>query len=126
MLELLVESKPSNQWLSQNAVRQRTICGLRTRTISARDEFGTWSFVTKAAKTKRVADEDLKAEDFAYVGDPTDPSTWKFPIRFSTADKSASHIRNALARLSQIQGIPSDKKSAVPANLTASRRTHIR
>jgi HK97 family phage prohead protease len=69
------------------------------------------------AKTKRVAGEDLTSSCFAYVGDENDTSTWKLPIKFSTPEKTASHIRNALARFSQTQGIPESEKAAVLAKI---------
>lgn len=69
------------------------------------------------AKTKRVDGEDLKADAFAYVGDPDKTETWKLPIKFSTDDKTKSHIQNALARFSQTQGIPAAEKPAVLAKI---------
>lgn len=63
--------------------------------------------IEKSAKTKRVGGKDLTASQFAYVGDPDKTDTWKLPIH------DASHVRNALARLNQTQGIPSDKMAGV-------------
>jgi hypothetical protein len=63
--------------------------------------------VAKAGKTKRVAGRDLPSSDFAYVGDPEVTSTWKLPIH------DAAHVRNALARFDQTQGIPAGEKSKV-------------
>lgn len=76
------------------------------------------------AKTKRVADEDLPASAFAYVGDPQDLATWKLPIRFSTEEKTKSHIRNALARFSQTQGIPAGERAAVLAKIKAAAKRY--
>jgi len=76
------------------------------------------------AKTKRVAGEDLTASAFAYVGDPDDTSTWKLPIKFSTEAKTKRHIRNALARFNQTEGIPSEKRDAVHAKLVAAAKEH--
>ena len=78
----------------------------------------------KEKKTKRVAGEDLTADCFAYVGDKDNTSTWKLPIKFSTDDKSKSHIRNALARFNQTQGIPADQKAKVKAKLVAAAKKH--
>ena len=78
----------------------------------------------KEAKTKKKAGEDLTADCFAYVGDKNDPSTWKLPIKFSTDAKTKSHIRNALARFSQTQGIPEDKKAGVKAKIEAAAKKH--
>jgi HK97 family phage prohead protease len=71
------------------------------------------------AKTKRVDGEDLPASAFAYVGDANDTSTWKLPIKFSTAEKTASHVRNALARFGQTNGIPDSEKPKVLAKIKA-------
>lgn len=79
---------------------------------------------TKEKKTKRVAGEDLTADCFAYVGDKDDTSTWKLPIKFSTDEKTKSHIRNALARFNQTQGIPAGEKSKVKAKIVAAAKKH--
>lgn len=76
------------------------------------------------AKTKRVAGEDLPASAFAYVGDPDRTETWKLPIKFSTDDKTKSHIRNAIARFSSTKGIPSDKKDAVWQKIVNAAKQH--
>jgi hypothetical protein len=65
----------------------------------------------KDAKTKRVGDKDLPASAFAYVGDRTDPSTWKYPVH------DANHARNALARWGQHKGIPAAQEAAVLARI---------
>lgn len=77
------------------------------------------------AKTKRVAGVDLKAESFAYVGDPEKTATWKLPIDFPGDDeKTKTHIRNALARFSSTKGIPDDKKAEVKAKIVAAAKKH--
>lgn len=63
--------------------------------------------VAEGKKTKRVGGKDLPASSFAYVGDPERTETWKLPIH------DAPHVRNALARLNQTEGIPSDKMAGV-------------
>lgn len=78
----------------------------------------------KDKKTKRVAGEDLGCEAFAYVGDKTDTSTWKLPIHFSTDAKSARHVRNALARFEQTQGIPAGEKAKVKAKILAAAKKY--
>jgi len=67
----------------------------------------------RAGKTKSVSGQDVSMSDFAYVGDPDDSSTWKFPVH----DKS--HAQNALARWGQAKGIPADKKDAVHAKIVS-------
>lgn len=75
-------------------------------------------------KTKKVAGEDLGPGAFAYVGDPNDTSTWKLPIKFSTEEKTKSHIQNALARFNQTQGIPASEKPKVLAKIKAAAKAH--
>jgi HK97 family phage prohead protease len=62
--------------------------------------------------TKRVDNEDLTSNCFIYVGDPEKPATWALPWKFSTAAKTKSHLRNALARFNQTSKIPADSKAA--------------
>lgn len=71
------------------------------------------SGIIRKAKTKHVAGKDLTSDDFAYVGDPDKTDTWKLPIH------DAAHVRNALARFDQTQGIPADKRDSVYARITA-------
>lgn len=78
----------------------------------------------KEAKTKRVAGEDLTSDCFAYVGDKNDTSTWKLPIKFSTEEKTKSHIRNALARFNQTKGIPAGSKASVKSKIEAAAKKH--
>lgn len=63
--------------------------------------------LTKAAPTKRVGGEDLGSGSFAYVGDPSEPATWKYAIH----DKA--HAQNALARWGQEKGIPTAQREQV-------------
>jgi len=63
-------------------------------------------------KTKRVDGEDLTADCFLIVGDPDDTSTWKLPWKFSTDEKTKSHLQNALARFNQLKGVSQEDKDA--------------
>ena len=83
---------------------------------------GPISFIK--GKTKRVAGEDLPSSAFAYVGDPEDTSTWKLPIKFSTDEKTKSHIRNALSRFNQTQGIPAGERSKVYQRIVSAAKQH--
>lgn len=62
-------------------------------------------------KTKRVDGEDLDADAFLIVLDPEETDTWKLPWKFSTEEKTVSHLRNALARFGQIDDVPADVKA---------------
>ncbi|HEY0701259.1 MAG TPA: HK97 family phage prohead protease [Candidatus Acidoferrales bacterium] len=77
-----------------------------------------------STQTKRVDGEDLRSSAFAFVGDPANPSTWKFPIRFSTAEKTKRHIRNALTRFDQAKGVPAEEKSKVSKRIAAAAKKH--
>ena len=80
--------------------------------------------LAKEKKTKRVSGEDLSSSAFAYVGDPEKTETWKLPIRFSNEAKTKSHIRNALARFNQTQGIPASDKADVLGRIKRAARQH--
>jgi uncharacterized protein len=69
------------------------------------------------AKTKRVDGEDLTADCFLIVGDPEDTSTWKLPWKFSTEEKTKSHLRNALARFDQLEGVSDEDKAKAKKKL---------
>jgi hypothetical protein len=64
------------------------------------------------AKTKSVGGKDYGASDFAYVGNPDDPSTWHLLI----AD--ANHVQDAMARFDQTD-LPADAKGKVARKLLA-------
>lgn len=79
----------------------------------------------KEARTKRVADDELPATCFAYVGETEDPSTWICAYKgFSTEAKNKLHVRKALARFNQTQGIPASERAKVKAKLVAAAKKH--
>lgn len=65
------------------------------------------------ARTKTVGGKALTKDKFAFVGDPEKTETWKLPIH------DAEHVRNALARFNQTEGIPADSKSGVYRKIVA-------
>ncbi|MGH9522725.1 MAG: HK97 family phage prohead protease [Terriglobales bacterium] len=67
--------------------------------------------------TKRVDGEDLTARCFLIVGDKTDMSTWKLPWKFSTDEKTKSHLRNAVARFNQLKGVSEEQKKSAWSKL---------
>ena len=76
-----------------------------------------------ASKTKRVDGEDLEKEAFAYR--PSDElSDWKLPIKFSTDEKTKSHIRNAIARWSSTDMPDADEKSKARSRIKAAARKY--
>src|SRR5207244_10417662 len=80
--------------------------------------------ILKSSLTKNVAGEDLLAAAFAYVGDPSDQSTWKVALEFQAAAKTKLHVRNALARYSFIKGIPASAKAKVKQAILAAAMLH--
>lgn len=78
----------------------------------------------RSERTKRIAGEDLPPSAFAYVGDPEKTDTWKLPIKFSDEEKTKSHIRDALARFDQTEGIPDGERARVKAKIEAAAREH--
>lgn len=79
--------------------------------------------LVKEKKTKRVAGVDLPASSFAYVGDPEKTETWKLPIIFpGDEEKTKSHIRNALARFEQTEGMSADDKAKAKRKILAAAR----
>lgn len=112
LLETQMLLTESGHWYGEQELKERKLAGIVDSIIAGKDEDGTWSYVlNEETKTKRKGGKDLHAADFAYVGDPQDPSTWKLPIH------DAAHARNALARFDQTDGIPSDEKAAVLAKI---------
>lgn len=63
-----------------------------------------------APLTKSVGGREIERKWFAYVGDPMRTATWKLPI------KSASHVRDALARFDQTE-LPPSQRSRVLATI---------
>jgi len=54
--------------------------------------------------TKKVDGEQLTRHCFLLVGDPDKTDTWELPWKFSTDEKTKSHLRDALARFDQVKG----------------------
>lgn len=67
----------------------------------------------EGARTKTVDGKNLTEDKFAFVGDKDKTETWKLPIH------DADHVRNALARFNQTEGIPEDQKATVYRRIKA-------
>jgi hypothetical protein len=80
----------------------------------------------KSDEPKKTVDgSELTADCFAYVGDPQKTDTWKLPILFpGDDDKTKAHIRNALARFGQTEGIPDEERPKVLARIQAAAKRH--
>jgi ATP-dependent protease ClpP protease subunit len=73
--------------------------------------------------TKRVDGEDLPKSAFAYR--PTDDhSDWKLPIKFSTDEKTKTHIRNAIARWKSTDMPDADEKDKARSRIKAAAKEH--
>ena len=95
------------------------------RLIKAEREIAELRQMLKDAKTKTVDGVSLTATCFAHVGDPEDTSTWKLPIKFPGDDeKTKSHIRNALARFEQTEGMAADEKAKAKKKILAAAKEH--
>ncbi len=73
---------------------------------------------------KTVDGEVLHADDFLIVLDPKDSSTWNLPWKFSTEEKTKSHLRDALARFDQLEDVPEDIKNAAWTRLVELCKQH--
>lgn len=63
--------------------------------------------------TKSVDGENLTADCFVIVGDPEKTDTWELPWKFSTEEKTKSHLRDALSRFGEMKGASAaEKKTA--------------
>lgn len=62
------------------------------------------SLRSDSEQTKKVDNEDLTRKCFLLVGDPDKTDTWELPWKFSTDEKTKSHLRDALARFDQVKG----------------------
>lgn len=73
---------------------------------------------------KTVDGEVLRPDAFLIVGDAKDPETWKLPWKFSTEEKTKSHLRDALARFDQLEDVSKDAKDAAWAKLLELCKSH--
>ena len=79
----------------------------------------------KAEKTKTVDGVALSASSFAYIGDPDKPDTWKLPIYFPGDEKKTTdHVKDALARFNQTEGIPASEQAHIYAKIVGAAKAH--
>lgn len=70
-------------------------------------DFAIWSADAQHKKTKKVGSgEEVSRSKFLYAPS-SDPSSWKLPV------ENPSHVRNALSRVNQVKGIPSEAKPGI-------------
>ena len=80
-------------------------------------DFALWSAAKTEEKTKTKGGVKLTKDKFAYAPS-NDPATWKLPIH------DADHVRDALARVNQTQGIPASEKPAVISKIRKAADKH--
>jgi Escherichia/Staphylococcus phage prohead protease len=98
---------------------------MERRRLEIKARMESWMPREIKAKTKKVDGADLPASCFAYVGDPDKTDTWKLPINFpGDEEKTKAHIRNALARFDQTQGIPEAERPKVLAKIHAAAKKY--
>lgn len=78
----------------------------------------------RLSHTKEVDGEHLTPDDFLIVGDPDKTDTWHLPWRFSDEEKTKSHLRDALARFDQVEGVSDDVKKAAWDKLVKLSKEH--
>jgi hypothetical protein len=79
----------------------------------------------KQTKTKKVDGVDLWPPSFAYVGDPEDTNSWKFPIHFPSDEaKTRNHIKNGLHRFDDMKNIPQNERATVWLTLIGAAKAH--
>ncbi len=59
---------------------------------------------SESEPTKKVDGEELTRKCFLLAGDPDKTDTWTLPWKFSTDEKTKSHLRDALSRFDQVEG----------------------
>lgn len=105
-----------------NPAYSQTTVSLRSCPAALRSKLAARS---DAEKTKTVDGVPLPSSSFAYVGDKSDPDTWKFPVHFpGDPEKSADHARLALALFSRAEGIPDSEKAEVYARIVGAAKAH--
>jgi HK97 family phage prohead protease len=67
--------------------------------------------------TKKVDGANLTADCFLVVGDPEKTETWKLPWKFPSEEETKSHLRDALARFDQTEGLSDAQKTSAKNKL---------
>ena len=83
-------------------------------------DFATWSAGEQedTSGTKSHGGDRVPMSQHAFVGDPNDKSTWKLPL------DTPGRAKNALARVNQTDGIPTNKKAAVLHKVQKAAKKH--
>lgn len=74
--------------------------------------------------TKSVDGHNLTSDCFIIVGDPEKTDTWHLPWKFPSEDDTKSHLRDALARFDQLQGVSDEEKKAAWTKLVGLCKEH--
>ena len=116
-------------WMTpEEAVKEKFATAVGKDKVKVTNSFDLSNFknvpIELKVQTKEVDGEDLTSEDFIWVGNPHDVSTWALPWHFSTEEKTKSHLRNALARFDQEEKIPANQKAEAHAKLVRLAKEH--
>lgn len=103
--------------LAEDVIAEPAAVNARRASVEARLRRNASLKPKNEAKTKKVDGEDLTWSDFIIALDHEDISTWHLPYKFSTLEKTKSHLRDALARFDQVQGLSKEEKHAAYAKL---------
>lgn len=74
--------------------------------------------------TKTVDGHALTADCFLIVGDPEKTDTWHLPWKFPNEEETKSHLRDALARFDQLEGVSAEQKKAAWTELVKLCKEH--
>jgi hypothetical protein len=99
------------------AMLEKQVASLMKTSVKTTEDGKPFIVKDDKTKTKRVAGEDLTSDAFLIVGDKDRTETWKLPVKFSSDVKTKRHIRNALARISQVKGISEAQREAARKKL---------
>lgn len=91
---------------SREAKIAADVAGLDVSKFSVMD-FMKWQHKKMSVKASAKTKDGLCSDDYAYVGDVNDTSTWHLKVQ------DAKHAKLALARFNQTQGIPKSEKASV-------------
>ena len=125
----ILELMAAETWMSpEEAVEKGFANNVSKQAKAIKNTFDLSMFkntpVELKVQTKEVDGEALTAEDYIWVGNPHDVSTWALPWHFSTDEKTKSHLRDALARFDQEEKIPSSEKAEAHAKLVRLCKEH--
>lgn len=87
--------------------------GLRSLPSTMPAEMRARFELRRKTHTKSVDGENLTSDCYIIVGDPEKTDTWHLPWKFADEAKTKSHLKDALSRFDQMEGVSdTEKKTA--------------